>query len=84
MSMARRTNLLAEATAVTQDALKSFTEGVAALCKGKMLQLLESALRSYGYDVTVLTYILRFYGSMYTSELKTLNPLGQNMLQQMK
>ena len=83
LSMARRTNLLAEAIAVTQDTLKSFTEGVAALCQGKMLQLLESALRSYGYDATVLTYILRFYGSMYTSELKTLHALGQNMLQQM-
>ena len=34
------------------------------------------------YNVTVLTHILRFYGSMYTSELKTLKTLGQNMLQQ--
>ena len=51
LSMARRTMLLAEAIAVTQDTLKSFTEGVAALCKGKMLQLLESALRSYGYEL---------------------------------
>lgn len=47
-----------------------------------MLQLLKSALKSYGYDMTVLTYTLRFYGLMYTSELKTLKILGQNMLQQ--
>ena len=37
---------------------------------------LESTLRSYGYDVTILTYILGFYGSTYTSNLKTLKTLG--------
>ena len=37
---------------------------------------LESALRSYGYDVTVLRYILGFYKSAYTRNLKTLKTLG--------
>ena len=37
---------------------------------------LESSLRSYGYDVTVLAYIFGFYGSTYTSNLKTLKTLG--------
>lgn len=32
---------------------------------------LETALKTYGYEVTVLTYILGFYGSLYLSNKKT-------------
>ena len=37
---------------------------------------LESTLRSYGYEVTVLTYILGFHGSTYISSMKTLRTLS--------
>ena len=37
---------------------------------------LESALKTIGYDVTVLTYILGFSGSTYLSNLNTLKALG--------
>ena len=37
---------------------------------------LETALKSYGYDVEVLTYILGFGGSTYTSNEKTMKALG--------
>ena len=36
---------------------------------------LESALKSYGYEVTVLTYISGFYGSTDTDNQKTLHTL---------
>ena len=44
--------------------------------KEKQHSALESALKSYGYEVVVLTYILGFYGSTYTSNQETLKTLG--------
>ena len=37
---------------------------------------LEAALKAYGYKVAILTYILGFYGSTYTSNRQTLKSLG--------
>ena len=37
---------------------------------------LEDALKNYGYNVTVLTYIMGFGGSLYTSNMKALKTLG--------
>ena len=37
---------------------------------------LETGLKNCGYNVTVLTYILGFGGSTYTSNMKALKTLG--------
>ena len=37
---------------------------------------LETALRTHGYEVSVLTYILGFYGSLYLSNKKTMKAMG--------
>ena len=37
---------------------------------------LETALRSYGYEVAILTYILGLYGSLYHSNKKTMKAIG--------
>ena len=44
--------------------------------KKRQHSALEAALKSYGYKVTVLTYILGFYGSTYISNQQTLKALG--------